>query len=332
MFGRAHIARAVREHTELIAKHDVQDPEFNRGLARDVEQATSEILASIKDGSPSVAGRTSPELDRLNNDPPVKVEVQATRNRMQQSEDGAPGLDGIMAWMLLWAHASLIEALLLFFIVVWESQSIPATWLMVLMVYMPKKDAPDRTHITSCRPLSLHAVLEKLFTSVLYLRLKTILKDVYPLEQMGYKEGLGSDATSWAIRQLIKESGDSESEVWALLCDWSKAYDRVWRALVMLMLHAHGVNGTLWIHIYKLLHDTTYVAEFNGVATSPLLLGSGLVQGCVLSALLSVAYMSTLTGPTTMMATDYRFVSLVRRVFGSALPRKSGVATDDRMS
>ena len=29
------------------------------------------------------------------------------------------------------------------------------------------------------------------------------------------------------------------------------------------------------------------------------------------------------------MATVYRFVSLVRRVFGSALPRKSGVATDD---
>ena len=57
VFGRAAIARAVREHTELIAKHDVQDPEFNRGLARDVKQATSEILASIKDGSPIVAGR-----------------------------------------------------------------------------------------------------------------------------------------------------------------------------------------------------------------------------------------------------------------------------------
>ena len=29
VFGRAAIARAVREHTELIAKHDVLDPEFN---------------------------------------------------------------------------------------------------------------------------------------------------------------------------------------------------------------------------------------------------------------------------------------------------------------
>ena len=174
MFGRARIARAVRAHTELIAKHDVKDPEFNRGLARDVEQETSEILASIKDGSPIVAGRTSPELDRLNNDPPVKAEVQAARNRMRQSEDGAPGLDGIMAWMLLWAHASLIEALLLLFIVVWESQSIPAAWLMVLMVYMPKKDAPDRTHIASCRPLSLRSVL-------LYMRLKTIFEGCLPV-------------------------------------------------------------------------------------------------------------------------------------------------------
>ena len=68
---------------------------------------------------------------------------------------------------------------------------------------------------------------------------------------MGYKEGLGSDAALWAIRQLIKESTDSGSEVWALLCDWFIAYDRVWRALVMLILHAHGVNVTLWILIYK---------------------------------------------------------------------------------
>ena len=74
---------------------------------------------------------------------------------MRQFEDGAPGLDGIMAWMLLWAHVSLIEALLLLFVVVWEFQSIPAAWLMVLMVYMAKNDAPDKTHIASCRPLSL---------------------------------------------------------------------------------------------------------------------------------------------------------------------------------
>ena len=65
---------------------------------------------------------------------------------------------------------------------------------MVLMVYMPKKDAPDRTRIASCRPLPLRSVLGKLFTRVLYLRLKTILKDAYALEQMGYKEGLNSDA------------------------------------------------------------------------------------------------------------------------------------------
>ena len=49
----------------------------------------------------------------------------------------------------------------------------------------------------------------------------------------------------------------------------------------------------------------------------------------MLSALLFVAYMSTLTGPTPLMSGDYQFIKLVRRVFGSALPRKNGVATDD---
>ena len=62
---------------------------------------TSEILASIGSGDPIAAGRTSAELDRLNNDPPVEAEVAAAKDRMRQSEDGAPGLDGVMAWMLL---------------------------------------------------------------------------------------------------------------------------------------------------------------------------------------------------------------------------------------
>ena len=83
VFGRAAIARAVREHTELIAKHDVLDPDFNMELARDVEQAAADILASIEDGNPIAAGRTSAELDRLNSDPPVEPEVEAAKDRMR---------------------------------------------------------------------------------------------------------------------------------------------------------------------------------------------------------------------------------------------------------
>ena len=49
----------------------------------------------------------------------------------------------------------------------------------------------------------------------------------------------------------------------------------------------------------------------------------------MLSALLFVAHMSTLTGPTPLMSDDYHLIKLVRRVFESALPRKNGVATDD---
>ena len=140
VFGRAAIARAVREPTELIVKHVILDPEFNRELARDVKQATSQILASIEGWDPIAAGRASADLDRLNNEPPVGAELEAAKDQMRQSEDGARGLDGIMAWMLLWAHKSLIEALLLLFVVVWGSQSIPVAWLMVRMVYMAKED------------------------------------------------------------------------------------------------------------------------------------------------------------------------------------------------
>ena len=42
----------------------------------------------------------------------------------------------------------------------------------------------------------------------------------------------------------------------------------------------------------------------------------------MLSALLLVAYMSILTGPTSLMASDYHFIKLVRQVFSSTLPRR----------
>ena len=121
----------------------------------------------------------------------------------------------------------------------------PAAWLMVLMVYIPKGSCREPTNIFENRPLSLRSILGKLYPRILYLRLKTMLMDTWPFFQLGYKEGLGSDQAMWAISALIHEQPTNDKEVWVLLCDWSKAYDRVWRAKVMLLLHANGVNGAL---------------------------------------------------------------------------------------
>ena len=319
------VKKEVVDHSKRVSAHDVDDPKFDAQKAKEVEAAVADIHASILRGEPIRHGAPTDDHAHASTRRPTRDECTDAAERMKQSEDGAPGLDGLMAWMILWPLAYLCEVLVRLFAIVWDAARVPEAWLMVLLLYMIKSKSSDPNLISSYRPLSLRSVLGKLFTRIIYRRLQLLLVNVYPVEQMGYKEWLGADVALWAVRQLFAEQLDEGKDVWMVLCDWQKAYDKVWRAQVMLLLHAYGVHANLWLLIYRWVHDTTYVADFNGVATDPFTLLSGLGQGCVLSALLFVLYISTLTSPAPPMHPEYKYKDLVTSLHGQALPTQSGM-------
>ena len=48
--------------------------------------------------------------------------------KLHIAESGAPGIDGIMAWMLLWANDTVMNALIPLFTAIWRWGVIPNCW------------------------------------------------------------------------------------------------------------------------------------------------------------------------------------------------------------
>ena len=116
---------------------------------------------------------------------------------------------------------------------------------MAILRYLKKNTAATDMDISQHRALTLKSVLGKFVTRLKLLGLKVILNPHIPHSQLGYQPGLGSYTSVFTFRNLIAEQIEMGEEVWVLLCDWAKAYDKVWRAMVLLNINAMGVTGPL---------------------------------------------------------------------------------------
>jgi hypothetical protein len=159
------------------------------------------------------------------------------------------------------------------------------------------------------------------------MRLKAIVDSSLPKAQIGFQSKMSSDLALWLAQMLAHEQHREKREAWFLLCDWSKCFDRVWRSLTLLLLHAKGVRGKLWLAIEAWINGTTVTAFFLGVFTDPFLQESGLGQGCVLSAFLFLIWMSTLTESAPYMCELYPYKGLILKAYEHSLPKSWGMKT-----
>ena len=189
-------------------------------------------------------------------------------------------VDGIMAWMILEAGQGLKTTILNLMRMVWEWGIIPDCWKVAIVRYLKKTEGSLDADITQHRPITLKAILGKLFTRIILIRMKVILEPRIPFNQLGYQSQMDAYTSLWGFRQLLSEQTRHGRNTWALLCDWAKAYDKVWRAEVLLLINAMGITGNMWLVLDEWIHGTTMVAFFNGTATDPYLVDAGLGQGC----------------------------------------------------
>ena len=211
---------------------------------------------------------------------------------------------------------------------VWGWAVIPACWLWALTKYIPKSGNTVAAEISGHRGIGLRAILGKTFTRILLARLSAITGEHRCPMQLGFWDGMDSMAALWVVRAVVAEREAEGAGVWLLMCDWAKAFDKVWRDLVMLLLHAMGVTGTLWLLVDSWINSTVVVAVFRAVVTPPLELGAGLGQGCVLSAMLFVVFIATLTRSAPPMDDGYPWGALVLRLYEARLPMGAGLQAD----
>lgn len=340
IYGRERVAARVVAHHKEVSEHNLQDKKYDNELAEEVERATAQIRKDLREGRrthgaprkrQSDQGSGTPDFDlveKLCSERITQAEFEHGLRKLATAQDGAPSVDGIMAWMILEAGPRLREAVLDLMRLVWEWGIIPDCWKMAIVRYLKKTQGSLDADIAQHRPITLKAILGKLFTRIMLVRLKMMLEPHIPFNQLGYQSQMDAYTSLCAFRQLMNEQTRHGRNVWALLCDWAKAYDKVWRAEVLLLINGMGVSGNMWLILDEWIHGTTMVAFFNGTATAPYLVDAGLGQGCVLSALLFLMFIRTLTTSAPCMEMSYKYKALIETLHSFRLRQGEGVRTE----
>ena len=339
IYGQERVAEQVILHHKKVSEHNLDDPKFDGDLANRVEEATNHIRDKLRAGTliHGVEHDRPKEIEEDDVDAKLVEKLSTGRiadgefehalEKLALAEDGAPSMDGIMAWMILMAGKGLQTTILNLMRLIWEWGVIPDCWKMAIVRYLKKTTSSLNTDISQHRPITLKAILGKLFTRIILTRLKVILEPQIPFNQLGYQSEMDAYTSLWAFRQLLNEQTQRGKNAWVLLCDWAKAYDKVWRAEVLLLINAMGVTGNMWLILDEWIHGTTIVAFFNGTATGPYTVDAGLGQGCVLSALLFLMFIRTLTTEAPQMDKGYRHKKLVEELHSLRLAQGEGVPT-----
>ena len=341
LYGISNVQRELKRHAQSVSELNLQDDKFDAEYAQRVEASLKLIRHDMQGAAGARTEHDAPAsasthgllttaedqvmLIAMSWEPPTRPEMHYAMYKLSTSESGAPGVDGVMAWMLLWATETTIDVLIPLFTAIWRWGVIPACWKLGLVRWAPKSGCMVAADLTKHRPLTLRAIIGKLFTRVMLLRLKFVLEPHIPHTQVGYQAQLDSTSALWALRQLMETCHKRGTPLWLLLCDWSKAYDKVWRALMLLLINSLGVQGPLWTLVDEWVHDSVLIATFNMVVSEAYKVDTSLGQGCVLSALLFLMVLRCLTELPPNMLEGWPHAPLVIQAYKHSLAQVPGV-------
>ena len=169
---------------------------------------------------------------------------------------------------------------------------VPSSYKEANVCPVPKKD--NSTDVTNYRPISLlnseDKVLERLVFKHLFnhLRGNNLLSSL----QSGLLPGDSTVNQLTFLYNIFCQALDSGKEVWAVFCDISKAFDRVWHAGLLVKLQAAGVTGSVHAWFADYLSDRKQRVVLPGALSDWTNIRAGVPQGSILGPLLFLLYIN----------------------------------------
>ncbi|XP_025262540.1 uncharacterized protein LOC112637315 [Camponotus floridanus] len=235
------------------------------------------------DGSSAGAEPTDPSVDggeyAYLMDPFTEREVDRRLRRMTNS---APGPDGITYRDLRGADpgARLLTAL---FNACYRLEAVPAFWKTSNTVLVYKKG--DRDSLENWRPLALGDTAPKLFAALIADRMIewAVANNKLCPAQKGFLRDEGCFEHNFVLQEVLTDARRTRRQAVVAWLDLSNAFGSVPHAAIRRALVRSGVPGGL-VNVWNSMYDgcSTRVRTAEGY-TTPVLIRSGVRQGCPLS-------------------------------------------------
>ena len=208
----------------------------------------------------------------------------------------AGGADTVHPIFIKTGSAAMRRALLILCNLSWRAGQLPLLWKCANVRPLPKGQG-DRT-ANGFRPISLTSVVGKLLERMIHARLSTrvLQRSLLPCYQSGFRK-LHSVLDSLSRLSMAADDAFAANRVLvAAFVDLEKAYDTVWRDLLLVKLHRWGVSGRLLRWLYDFLRDRNQRVLVDGAYSPWLLVKDGVPQGSVLSCLLFTLFIADMHG------------------------------------
>ena len=198
----------------------------------------------------------------------------------QMAKGRAPDRNGIILEMFLYGGDALIAYLTFFLNSVVSSGRIPPKWRESFFVLLHK--GGDSKDPNNWRPIAILSISCKIFSRVIYNRIRKPLDQEQSDEQFGFRSHRSTSDALLIAESVISKSLEYNVELWLVSVDLRKAFDRVEHDMLFKALRSHGL-GEAYCKLLRQLYDGQ-----EGVLNEDLRfgIGRGVRQGDVLSPLL----------------------------------------------
>jgi exonuclease III len=233
----ASIKNNDKKHRLTSVKDDVGDIKYDRQEIVDVFASFYESLYAKR------ASVRKMEVPNTANNTIARITAEEIRKQLCQMKNGkSADTAGIVAEMIKVGGPRLQEILAAMFNDILLGQSVPpGEWKHTRIKVLLKKGDPQLPG--NYRPIAILPILYKLFSRILYQRLKVFLEPEQSVEQAGFRSGFSCEDHLLTLVLLYEKLNEQSLDLWIAAVDFEKAFDSVSHESIWEALQAQKVPG-----------------------------------------------------------------------------------------
>lgn len=195
-----------------------------------------------------------------------------------------PGPDNLYPETLKHIPTNELSFILTTFNKLWQNDVLPSKWKQSIIIPIPKPDK-NNLELHNYRPISITSPLSKIFERMVTNRLQWILENNSLLSdnQYGFRKKKSIADVHTIFTNEINNAFINKQHVIAIFFDIYKAFDCLWKNVIMHQIHKWNLRGHLPLFIQNFLIDRNFQVKINNNYSNIRHLLNGIPQGSVIS-------------------------------------------------